>query len=75
MEPDTSQSLHNSNAINEPAAVEANPDHLMYGHALHLTQGLSRSSYQYPTDTRTNTQIYTHTFTCSLRPYNPTFSL
>lgn len=39
--PDPSQSLHNSNTISEPAAVEANPGHLMYSHALHLTQGLS----------------------------------
>ena len=51
MEQDPSPSLHNSNTISEPAAVEANPGHLMYSHAPHLTQGLSSGSYQYPTDT------------------------
>lgn len=60
MESDSFQSLHNSNAISEPAAVMANPGYLMYSHTLRLTQGLSRGSYQYPTDTHTNTHMRTH---------------
>ena len=65
MELDPSQSLHNSNTISEPAAVAANPGHLMYSHTLHLTQGLSSGSYQYPTDTHTN-YIYAHADTLFL---------
>lgn len=50
MEQDPSQSLHNSNTISQAAAAKGNPGHLMYSHALYLTQGLSAASYQYPTD-------------------------
>lgn len=51
MEQDPSQSPKNSNTIRPPAAAQANPGHLMYSHALHLTQELSAASYQYPADT------------------------
>lgn len=71
MEPDPFQPLHNSNTISEPAAVEANPGHLMYSHTVHLTQGLGSSSYQYPTDTHSH--IYTHLYALGFHenPHSP----
>lgn len=62
MEPDPSLTLHNSNTIREPAAVEDNPGHLMYSHTLHLSSG----SYQHPTDTHTHMYTHNHTLLTSV---------
>lgn len=44
------------NAISEPAAVQANPGHLMYSHAVHLGVGAHISIRQAHTHTHTHAQ-------------------
>lgn len=50
------------NAISEPAAVQANPGHLMYSHAVHLGVGAHISIRQAHTHTHTHRRAFSTGF-------------